>query len=317
MNKLVSVIVPIYKVEDCLDKCIQSIINQTYKSLEIILVDDGSPDTCPQICDKWANLDNRIKVIHKENGGLSDARNFGIRKAGGEFICFVDSDDIIDSHYVEYLYNALTRTESDIAICNFEKFENDIEITAINNESENVQIFNKKELLNKLFEKNNIHFITAWSKLYKKELFNDLEFDKGKLHEDEFLVHKIFDICAKAVYVPLALYKYFERQGSIMKSKVFTERNLDAYYSILSRYEYFKGTEFENDALIQLLDSITHLYFIAKSRKADYKIIKFLKYKYKEFFKLNKQKSLKHFLCRYFMDILYLIRKIFKNEDTK
>ena len=116
MEDLISVVVPIYNVENYIKKCVDSILSQTYKNLEIILVDDGSPDNCPQICDEYAQKDNRIKVIHKENGGLSDARNAGIDISKGKFITFIDSDDYIEKDYVEVLYNSIKENASDMAI---------------------------------------------------------------------------------------------------------------------------------------------------------------------------------------------------------
>ena len=116
---IVSIIVPVYKVENEIDRCIQSILNQTYTSIEIILVDDGSPDKCPQICDKYAKQDKRIKVIHKENGGLSDARNVGLDMAKGEYIAFIDSDDWVEDSFIEQLLTNLISTNSDISICGY------------------------------------------------------------------------------------------------------------------------------------------------------------------------------------------------------
>ena len=117
MNELISIIIPIYKVEEYLDECISSVINQTYTKLEIILVDDGSPDSCPKMCDDWAKKDSRIRVIHKTNGGLSDARNAGIEVATGEYIAFVDSDDYIKPDMIAKLYAALCKEEADISAC--------------------------------------------------------------------------------------------------------------------------------------------------------------------------------------------------------
>ena len=120
INKsLISVIVPIFKVESYLGKCIDSILSQTYKNIEIILVDDGSPDSCPQICDLYSEKDNRIKVIHKNNGGLSDARNAGLIVSKGEYVCFVDGDDFVETEYVERLYTAIKKCNADLAICGF------------------------------------------------------------------------------------------------------------------------------------------------------------------------------------------------------
>ncbi|MBR1540013.1 MAG: glycosyltransferase [Clostridia bacterium] len=116
-EELISIIVPVYKVEKYLDKCINSIVSQTYKNLEVILVDDGSPDSCGKMCDEWTQKDTRIKVIHKENGGLSDARNFGLDCAKGKYIQFVDSDDYIEKDMIEFLYKNLKENNADISIC--------------------------------------------------------------------------------------------------------------------------------------------------------------------------------------------------------
>ena len=116
MKKLISIVLPIYNVENYIEKCMESVLNQTYKNIEIILVDDGSPDNCPIICDQYVKEDNRVKVVHKENGGLSDARNAGIKVANGDYITFIDSDDYVDKDYVEFLYNTIEETDADIAI---------------------------------------------------------------------------------------------------------------------------------------------------------------------------------------------------------
>ena len=123
MNPLISVIVPVYKAEKYLDKCVQSIVNQTYKNLEIILVDDGSPDNCPEMCDEWAKKDSRIKVIHKENGGVSSARNAGLDNSFGDYIGFVDSDDFIENDFYECLYDNLVENGADISFCTFKTLD--------------------------------------------------------------------------------------------------------------------------------------------------------------------------------------------------
>ena len=128
MKNKISVIVPIYKVEQYLNRCVESIVNQTYKNLEIILVDDGSPDLCPKICDEWAEKDSRIVVIHKENSGLSDARNAGLKVATGGYVAFVDSDDIINPFYVEYLYKAICDNDAQISACDLKNFYDEKEM---------------------------------------------------------------------------------------------------------------------------------------------------------------------------------------------
>ena len=179
----ISIIVPIYNVEKYLEKCIKSILSQTYKNLEIILVDDGSPDKCGMICDKYKEIDDRIIVIHQENKGLSGARNTGLKNANGKYVCFIDSDDYINEHMIETLYENLIKTGSDISICDFfqVKENENIKIKKIENA---VKIMNKQECLKKLlYHKYKLDIVT-WNKLYKQELFNNIEFPEGKIYED-------------------------------------------------------------------------------------------------------------------------------------
>lgn len=216
-EKLVSVIVPIYKVEAYLEKCIQSIQNQTYRNLEIILVDDGSPDQCGKICDRYKERDERIRVIHKENGGLSDARNFGIDAATGEYILFVDSDDYIHPRMVEILLKKLEDSGADIAVCDFRQVDekeivvDDAEVC----EASVSESFSGQEIMNNL-QYRNLLTVVAWNKLYKSDLFVQLRYPKGKIHEDEFLIHRLLHLCQKTVYISNKLYYYVRREGSIM-----------------------------------------------------------------------------------------------------
>ncbi|MBQ4104712.1 MAG: glycosyltransferase [Clostridia bacterium] len=241
--KTISVVVPVYNVENYLERCILSIINQTYQNLEIILVDDGSTDNSGAICDKLALKDPRIKVIHKENGGLSDARNAGIKEASGKYIGFVDSDDHIAPLMYEKLLSTLEENGADISICNYVYVHE-----TTNEEDEEMSSLSpiKNELLTKreAFEKINAYsngysfYVTAWNKLYKKELFSDLSFAKGKLHEDEFIVHRLFEKCEKIAVCDDVLYFYIIRKGSIMNSKV-SEKSLDAIDAIMDRYYFY------------------------------------------------------------------------------
>ena len=144
---LISVIVPVYNVEAYLDKCISSIVNQTYRNLEIILVDDGSPDNCPAMCDAWAKKDSRIRVIHKLNGGLSDARNAGMTVTTGELMAFVDSDDWIDVHYIEYLYNALRQSNADISACDLREVYDDTTMITFAEQMPRVEVATSEEAI--------------------------------------------------------------------------------------------------------------------------------------------------------------------------
>ena len=212
-NPLVSIIVPIYKVEPYLRRCLDSIVNQTYTNLEIILVDDGSPDGCPQICDEYAARDKRIVVIHKDNGGLSDARNAGLDICKGEYISFVDSDDWTNENYIANLLDIITKNKADIAIAENIRTDGCSEPSKGNI---SINVYTPQNALKHLFSQNHIAFTVSWGKLYKKSLFTSLRFPIGKYHEDEFTTYILFYKSKKIVYTSEILYYYYQRADSTM-----------------------------------------------------------------------------------------------------
>lgn len=210
---------PIYKVEKYLDNCVKAIQNQTYKNLEIILVDDGSPDSCPELCDRFAEVDERIKVIHKVNGGLSDARNAGIDMATGDYITFVDSDDFLLEDMIETLYCLSKKYDADFVMCKkMDCGDDDIVGTIVPPcDSLNIKVFEGREKMAAYLKTNQIE-TTAWKKLYKRYLFDDLRFPKGKLHEDAFTTYKLVDRASKIVVTNKVGYVYRNNPQSIMNS---------------------------------------------------------------------------------------------------
>lgn len=224
-DALISIIVPVYKVEEFLDQCIKTIVEQTYRNLEIILVDDGSPDRCPEMCDAWAKRDSRIRVIHKENGGLSDARNAGLEIAKGDYIGFVDSDDVISFRMYGRLVQAAEDTGADIIECNYLRFEKEIPAEK-SLQSENIRCYDTEEALEQLICESTFQHI-SWNKLYRKEILQTLRFEKGKLHEDVFLTYQAFGMCRKAAKIDEVLYYYRQRSQSIMGAS-FSLKNLDS-----------------------------------------------------------------------------------------
>ena len=213
---LVSIIVPVFKVEPYLRRCLDSIVNQTYRNTEIILVDDGSPDGCPQICDEYAAKDNRIVVIHKENGGLSDARNAGINICRGEYISFVDGDDWIDSTYIEILLDLIQKENADISITNHQEFyDENRTIPAYPLEN---RTYCGRDALRKLILFPSIHFILSWGKLYKRKLFDELRFPKGKIHEDQYTSYILLFLSQRIACKDVITYHYQKRPDSIMGS---------------------------------------------------------------------------------------------------
>ena len=255
MNELISVIVPIYYVEKYLSKCVESIQRQTYQNIEIILVDDGSPDHCPGICDRFAKEDSRIKVIHKRNGGLSDARNAGIEVANGEYLFFMDSDDYIAPEMLERLHSRIIQDQSDMAICNINFVDENGESLSINTiQVENVTI-EEPRFWRELYGINYTYCVVAWNKLYAKKLFKDVRYDVGKLHEDEFIIHKLVSKCEKISFLSEKLYYYLQREQSITNSK-YTIRRMDVAEAVIQRSLYFQQRGWQDLAELALTRSI-------------------------------------------------------------
>lgn len=241
-NILVSVVVPVYNVEKYLSRCVDSILRQTYNNLQIILVDDGSNDKSAVICNEYAKKDTRILVIHKNNGGLSDARNVGIDNAKGDYICFIDSDDFMRETYVEDLLNAILKYNADIAVCLFEKGNSDKFNDVIGGNQQNEIVLNNIDALNKLYDEVlNVNMVVAWNKLYSKNLFYKIRFPVGKIHEDEFTTPKLLFESDKIVVIDKKDYYYFQSPNSIMRSE-FNIKRFDALLALENRMDFFKET---------------------------------------------------------------------------
>lgn len=298
MDQCVSVIVPIYMVEPYLKRAVDSIRNQTYQNLEIILVDDGSKDQCGGICDDYAKADNRIVVIHKENGGLSDARNAGLDIARGEYIMFVDSDDYIAPDCVETLLGCLKEHDADVSMCSYAvtdstEFDESIFAAGRNNEKEkkqskewkiktdnhksdgheydgSVEICDRRKLLSNLYDANHrdaTYFIVSWNKIYKASLWDGIRFPKGKIHEDEATTYKIYDRAKKGIYLHKPLYGYFTAPDSITRAR-FNIKRLQWMDALDDRIAYFENrlTESQN---IEELDFLQDQIACAKRARAD------------------------------------------------
>lgn len=230
--KKISVIVPVYGVEKYLNKCVESIVNQTYQNIEIILIDDGSPDKCPQICDEWAQKDNRIIVIHKSNSGVSESRNMGLERASGDYIGFIDSDDYIDPEMYEKLINAIQKNDSDIALCGiYKEDENGSKqyICEENLKNVNVDDLFKYYILNNFYIKNDVFYTdnvmaSACRCLYKKNVINKTQFVQNGLCEDFIFNIEILTPETKFAIVDEYLYCYFQRSDSVLH--VFNEQKL-------------------------------------------------------------------------------------------
>lgn len=240
MNELVSVVVPVYKVEPYLERCIRSIIGQTYDNLEIILVDDGSPDRCGAICDRFAQDDPRIKVYHKTNGGLSDARNYGVGRANGKYLAFVDADDYISPHYIEYLFELLVKYDADISCCCLEVTTADTSAFGTNAAIPKEQLFTGKEACRELFGSFYDILVTAWGKLYKSDIVKHYPFPVGRKHEDEAVTCKYYFAANQVAIGNRCLYAYYQNPNSIMHNRP-TSINMDAIWALGHRAKFFEG----------------------------------------------------------------------------
>ena len=259
MRDLISVIIPIYKVEKYLCRCVDSVLAQTYTNMEIILVDDGSPDNCPVMCDEYARQDSRVKVIHQENAGLSGARNAGIDMAQGQWLAFVDSDDYLAADFLEQLYQACVDTDSSLSVCRWEYVRGE---TIPEHGTGETRVYTGREMLANLYVPDGAYFVVAWNKLYRKELFEDIRYPLGRIHEDEATTYRIYDKVKKAAYVDRSLYGYFVTPVSITRG--FNPKRMDWVTAVAERLDFFeqKGyTELMVPGLQALADGSIDIWF--------------------------------------------------------
>lgn len=232
---LISIIVPVYNVELYLDRCIESLVSQTYENLEIILVDDGSTDACSTMCDGWSKKDQRVVVVHKKNGGAADARNVGLEIVHGDYVMFVDSDDWVSSQYVFYLYKGLSNSGADICECEVLKTKN-LQITQNTQSYSDLVCYDTETAMKLLIQDSVLHQYPV-NKIYKKECIGNIRFVKGKLIDDEFWTYQVFGQAKKIAKISNVLYYYFQGNVSIMRSP-FSLKRLDALDAKLARLKY-------------------------------------------------------------------------------
>ena len=228
MKPLVSIIVPVYNVGELVLKCLNSLISQSYEQIEIVVVDDGSTDGSGELCDDFAKKDKRIKVFHKKNGGLSSARNYGIKKTSGEYVCLVDSDDYVKKSFVKKMVEAVLSHNADVAVCGY------------NGEIPEAKVMTGEEAAVILLVGQNNMEIIAWNKMYKKTLFDDISYPEGKNYEDNLTTYKLLSKAGTVAYVAESLYVYVERGGSItnkdkkeekLKSRELAAREAMTYFA--------------------------------------------------------------------------------------
>lgn len=267
MDVEISIIVPVYNIEHLLAKCINSILAQTFTNFELILVNDGSTDRSAEICNQYANLDKRIKVIHKKNGGTASSRNAGLDVAKGKYIGFVDNDDYINKYMYETLYNNAVIYSSDIVVCDYLNVgEGKYYDTSEFNKNFKTKHLNNKEALNNIFS-NNPTFVYPWNKLYRKYLFDDIKYEVGNLYDDETVAHKLLYKSNKVTYIQAELYYYVKRLGSMVNTP-FHIKKFDRVYALKNREVFFrskKEVELHQKALKHYMETFFWYYFMARS----------------------------------------------------
>lgn len=254
-QKLVSIIVPVYKVARYLPECLDSLLNQTYRNLELILVDDGSPDECGSICDAFAARDSRVKVIHKTNGGAASARNAGLDAAAGEYICFVDSDDAVAPDYLSELMTHMADTQADITVCGFTQYTKAGKVPC--GECENPGIYHREEYLRQFLKSWTCALL--WNKMFRRGVIGDLRMEEGHRIDDEFFTYQVVLNAEKIAVFDKPLYDYRLRRSSVMQDTAAGSARmlLDRIAYTRQRYAHVceQATGLKNEFFADLVDS--------------------------------------------------------------
>lgn len=272
----ISVIVPVYNVEKYLDRCVQSLFNQTYENIEIVLINDGSTDRSGEICDRYAQEDSRVKVLHQEYNGVADARNKGVAMATGEYVIFLDGDDEADREYVGKLYKTLKENDLDIAQCCLLRIRNGQPINKLE-VKEGVRIFNGIEMQMKTFDRDRYFCNVVCGKLFKKELFEGLSFPYGRINEDESMIYRLMFKSKRVGIIDDYLY-YYHYNGDSITEKKYNIHRLDAFYMLEEKFAFYKeqGLEdFANKTANEYFSQMSIVFCHKKEEIADdYKAIK-------------------------------------------
>jgi glycosyltransferase involved in cell wall biosynthesis len=324
MEAKISVIVPVYNVEKYLKRCVDSILNQIYKNLQIILVDDGSKDGSGKICDEYAKKDHRITVIHQENSGVSDARNAGLDISIGDYIGFIDSDDYVNERMYEELLKSSVEKQADIAICRYINFSG--ERVAIIEKSDDVKIvYTANQALENLHSSDGEVYMLIWNKLYRKELFNGLRYPSGKINEDEFVTYKVLSKANQIVMLQKALYYYYKNANSITTNNQYLLSKA-AFEAFIERKHYF--IERGNLKMIPLINkvylnrAIQRYRLILESDKSKKEDLKVMHGIYKDYYKdkNNRAEGIGYKIFQYFPRTYFALvnmKKIFTHESFK
>lgn len=242
-DELITIIMPVYNVKEYISACVDSVINQTYRNFELILVDDGSTDESGTICDEYAQKDSRISVIHKENGGVSDARNIAIPVAKGNYICFVDPDDMLAPTYLQKLYETMIGSGADLVACNYYSFyDGDVIPEDIGNGTHETLVITEKEMEDEAFAAEyTVKMVIPINKMYKRCIFDIIKYPVGKIHEDAYVYHHMLHEVQKVVYISDILYYYRLRKNSITNSGFKIKELEDSMGAVIDRIDFYHG----------------------------------------------------------------------------
>lgn len=308
--KKISVIVPVYNIDSYLQRMLDSLIRQSYTDLEIILIDDGSLDNSGKICDEYAAMDSRIRVVHKDNEGVSVARNLGLELSSGDYIGFVDSDDVIDENMYKKLYDNMVINDCDISVCDYITFSDKVNFEY----RDNIKIYSREQALRDIITDGAItNFL--WNKLFKKSLFNKVRFPKGKIYEDLYVMPKLIMSSKKVCYDNSKLYGYFKRNNSYVNT--YNDQKNNNYLSFCDEcYEYLSKYNFLEEDLVKYRCFYIYSAFLQAAKSKCKNIFKdeYMDSYYKLFkqsFKINNNYSMKRKVLFYILyvnkDLFYLI----------
>lgn len=277
----VSVVVPVYNVENYIEKCIDSILVQSFKDFELIIVDDGSTDKSGELAEKYLS-DSRVQVLHKENGGLADARNYGIHKAGGEYICFIDSDDWVEPQYIEHMLKIAEENDADVVVCDFKRNTGDEAI--VQPQKDEIVLETGEQAIDNIYSARYVRYVVAWNKLYKRSIFDQVEYTAGMIHEDEAIIGHIYCIAKKVVRTDMVLYNYRVSNDSSIMSKKYSLKRLDILKAMEMRMSLFneKGLKkyYEKDSFKYMYKILLNIIEVQKMEEKHPEVIKELKKKY-------------------------------------
>lgn len=291
--QLISIIVPIYNVGRYLERCLKSILQQTYTCFEVILIDDGSTDESGDICDDYQTKDSRIRVIHKENKGVSDTRNVGLQNVTGDYICFVDPDDVVAPNFLEELYRLCTDNDADVSMVRYKTFTDNVTFKEAT--EKNIEILSARDVLWRQFGADYVNYIVLWNKMYKASLFENIVFPDVRQSEDEAVLYRIFYKAEKVVVSHEVLYGYFMRLSSLTKAP-FSEKKLDFLLVAKERIDFF--AEKKETALMeayQYVYAVSLMAYVYRVRKdlKDKVFARELRKEYKKLFpEVNKATTL-------------------------